>query len=157
MHRGFTKRWRKRWDAGYHQDHLLWVIMDYAIDHARGTAGKVYLKEFNLTINVERGDFVFSYRGLAKTLKASVKQIRSRCGFIESTGFWARKRAHPCMVVSLCKYNLYNPLNDKQGHSKGHTEGTPWAQYNECKKNDKERARAKDHLPLVKNGEFVNE
>jgi hypothetical protein len=131
--------------------------MDYAIDHAAGKPGKVYLKEHNTMVEVERGDFIFSYRNLAKTLGATVKQIRARCGFIESTGFWARKRAHPCMVVNLCKYNIYNPLNNEQGHSKGHTKGTPWAQYKECKKNVKKNACAKDHLPLVKNGEYVDE
>ena len=34
MHRGYTKRWRKRWDKGYHKDPVLWIMMDYFIDFA---------------------------------------------------------------------------------------------------------------------------
>ena len=42
MNRGYTKRWRKKRDKGYHQDPLLWVMMDYFIDYAN-------YKEFGFT------------------------------------------------------------------------------------------------------------
>ena len=126
MHRGYTKRWRKRWDKGYHKDRLLWVMMSYFIDFATYKD-----KEFAFTwkgkvveiIKLKRGQCFFTYKGLADFLtgpknNVSRKMVRERTRTLQKIGFLEHQYGHKYQVVTISNYEKYNPIEDrKEPHS----------------------------------------
>ena len=127
MHRGYTKRWRKRWDKGYHKDLLLWVMMDWFIDHANYKE-----KEFPFVwkgavvemVKIKRGECFFTFEGLANRLKGpnnavSRKMVRSRVQILEKIGFLGHKSGRKYQVVSILNYDLYNPPKETEGRQSG--------------------------------------
>jgi hypothetical protein len=131
MERGYTKRWRKRWDKGYHKDPVLWIMMDYFIDFATWKD-----KEFMFTaprrtphiVKLKRGDCFFTYAGLAEFLsgrkpneiQVSRKMVKVRTSFLQKIGFLGHTQGRDYQIVSVLNYDKYNQLEDEQEHTQGH-------------------------------------
>ncbi len=136
MHRGYTIRWRKRWDKGYHQDHLLWVMMDWFIDHANYEDGEKYMLGYGI-VKLKRGQHVFGTPSMAKYFNASEKRIRNRLAILEKTEFMAIKRGYRFSIATIINYNKYQDkenlkgkLKGKQREDRGKIEGTQGATHN---------------------------
>lgn len=128
MHRGYTKRWRKRWDKGYHQDLLLFVMMDYFIDFATwkdkefAFAWKGKIVEM---VKTKRGQCFFTFKQLANFLtgpknKVSRKMIRERVKILQKIGFLEHKQGHQYQVVTILNYDKYNPTDEEAAHQPAH-------------------------------------
>ena len=113
MHRGFTKRWRKRWEHGYHKDRLLWIMIDYLIDHASFEDKKVYFERYG-TIELKRGEIIYGRKGLAKILFASQREIRTRISALETIGFLTIKTTNRFTIATICNYDIYNPTEKQE-------------------------------------------
>jgi len=109
MHRGYTKRWRKRWDSGYQQDPLLWVMMDYFIDFATYRDKEVFKKDVG-KIKLLRGEWHFTYRELAKFMSVNPRRIRTCISTLSKIGFLTLKPTHQYTIASVNKYDTYQPL-----------------------------------------------
>jgi len=105
MERGWTKRWRKRWDAGYHRDPLLWTMMDYLIDHANHEDKQWF--DGKKTITIKRGQYVTSQPKLAEIFGAGRQQIRARLAIMESIGFSTNKATKRYSIITVCNYGKY--------------------------------------------------
>lgn len=113
MHRGYTKRWRKRWDSGYHKDRLLWIMMDYLIDHASHEDKKVYFERYG-NIELRRGQILFGRNDLATKLFASPQQIRTRIIILKTIDFLTIETTNKFSIATICNYDLYNPREQKE-------------------------------------------
>jgi uncharacterized phage protein (TIGR02220 family) len=102
---GWTKRHRKRWDKGYHTDLLLWVMMDYFIDHANFEDKEWFDGAQKITI--KRGQCVFSQPTMAKFFKVGRRQIRTRLIVLENIGFSTIKTTKRYSIITICNYNRY--------------------------------------------------
>jgi hypothetical protein len=111
MHRGWTKRWRKRWDTGYHRDPLLWVIMSWFIDHANHTDKTLFIAGKKLT--VKRGQRVYSQPRLAEFFGVGRRQIRTRLDVLENIGFLTNKTTKKYSIATVLNYDKY------QGNDEG--------------------------------------
>ena len=128
MHRGYTKRWRKRWDNGYHHDPLMWVMMDYFIDFAQYQDKKIpYIHKGRIVdmLELKRGQCFFTYTGLATFLnsrkfKVSRKMVELRTSVLHRIGFLGHKKGRRYQVVTIHNYDKYNPLPEDEGRVKGH-------------------------------------
>lgn len=140
MHRGFTKRWRKRWDSDYHHDHLLFVMMEYFIDFAAWKDTKIYKKGVGM-VEINRGECVYTIRELAHTLHTTPRKIRSRMNTLQTIGFLTQQTTQHHTVASIVKYDTYNPIDnindtqdDKQATHQRHTSDTLLLKNKEGKK-----------------------
>ena len=106
MKKGFTKRWRKRWDKGYHTDHFLWVLMDYFIDFANYKDRDVYLKNVGV-VCVKRGQHLFGTRALADFFNVGRQQLRTTLKKLETIGFLTRKITHHYSIATVINYDTY--------------------------------------------------
>lgn len=136
MHRGYTIRWRKRWDKGYHKDHLLWVMMDWFIDHANYEDNETYLPNYG-TVKLERGQHIFGIPSMARYFNVSEKRIRTRLKILEKTEFLAIKRTNRFSIATITNYSRYQDNENRkgkqkggQGASKGQAEGKQGATHN---------------------------
>lgn len=128
MHRGYTKRWRKRWDNGYHHDPLMWVMMDYFIDFAAYRDKKVpYIHGGRIVsmVKIKRGQCFFTYSGLANFLnsrkfKVSRKMVTKRTWALQKIGFLGHNKGRRYQIVTILNYDRYNPLPESEEHVKGH-------------------------------------
>ena len=110
MREGYTKRWRKRWDKGYHKDLLLWALMDYFIDHAAYKTGKKYLKQSGV-VHLRRGECIFGTRSLSDFFGVGRQQIRHRIKLLREIGFISTLRTTRLYsVATILNYDKYNPL-----------------------------------------------
>ena len=107
MHRGYTKRWRRRWDKEYHKDHLLWVLMDYFIDHANYKDTEIYIKGAGL-IPLKRGDHVFGTPSLAGLMGVDRQRVRSKLKILKKIGFLTIKTTNKFSIATVINYNTYN-------------------------------------------------
>jgi hypothetical protein len=112
MHRGYTKRWRKRWDKNYHHDPNLWLLMDFFIDHANYKDTEVYFPNVG-TIPVKRGQRVFGTRKLAEFLRVARGVLRRKLKILESIGFLTLQTTHQYSIATVLNYDKYNPLKDE--------------------------------------------
>ena len=124
MHRGYTIRWRKRWDKGYHKDPLLWVMMDWFIDHAAWEDKEVFLKDVGI-VKLKRGEVIFGINQLASFIGTSPKRIRTRLSLLEKSNkdggleFLARKRASKYSIGFVINYKTYQDKENLKGNQKG--------------------------------------
>ena len=109
MHRGYTKRWRKRWDKGYHKDPLMWVLMDYFIDFATYKDKEVFKKGTG-KIKLKRGQWHFTYRELAKFMAVNPRRIRTCMSMLSKVGFSTLEPTHLYTIVTVIKYDTYQPI-----------------------------------------------
>ena len=132
MHRGYTKRWRKRWDKGYHQDFLLWALMDYFIDFANWKENEFpFLWKGKLVdmVKLKRGQCFFTFKSLAEFFegpknKVSRKMVRERIKILEKIGFLEHEQGHQYQIVTVLNYDKYNPIEDNEGHKPAHQSTT---------------------------------
>jgi len=111
---GWTKRWRARWSKGYHKDHLLWVFMDYLIDHAVYQEETVFRKGVG-KINMQRGEVVFSERELADFLGVDRQRIRTALRSLKKSEFLTQdltqNPTHGITHIKIVNYDTYQSDN----------------------------------------------
>jgi len=162
MNRGYTKRWRKKWDRGYHQDPLLWVMMDYFIDFANYKETTVYCAGVGL-VPLKRGQHIYSLRRLAELLNVDMGQIRRRLKILETIQFISIRTTNHFSIASVINYDLYqnqelmfdtptDTPNDKQTAQARQTNDKQTTLPNKDKKdkkvkNDKKTTKADFVLP----------
>lgn len=136
MHKGYTIRWRKRWDKGYHEDHLLWVMMDWFIDHAAHENKEVYLKNYGI-VKIKRGQVIFGLLSISRYLRTSIKRIRVRLKILEKIEFLAIRRTNRFSIATILNYDKYQDKElrkgkqaDKQRASQGQAKGKQGATNN---------------------------
>lgn len=112
MNRGYTKRWRKRWDKGYHRDPLLWIMMDYFIDFANHCDSEVYLAGAGI-IPLKRGQHVFGTAQMADFLGVDRGRIRRKLKILENINFLTIKTTSKYSIATIINYDTYNTLIDK--------------------------------------------
>lgn len=119
MERGYTKRWRKRWEKNYHKDRLLWVLMDYFIDHANYQDVDIYLKGVG-SIPLKRGQHVFGTVKLARFIGVDRQRIRTKLTILKNIGFLTIKTTNKYSIASIINYNTYNPLKTTTNQQNDH-------------------------------------
>lgn len=129
MHRGYTKRWRKRWDKGYHKDWLLFMLMEYFIDHANWEDREFFHEMNKEMILVRRGECYFTHSSLAAFFTSPVqnvsrKMIASRVAKLCKIGFLGRIKGHRYQIVRVLKYDTYNQPESGKGRTDGHRTAT---------------------------------
>ena len=119
VERGYTKRWRKRWEKNYHKDRLLWVLMDYFIDHANYQDVDIYLKGVG-SIPLKRGQHVFGTVKLARFIGVDRQRIRTKLTILKNIGFLTIKTTNKYSIASIINYNTYNPLKTTTNQQNDH-------------------------------------
>ena len=125
MYRGYTKRWRKRWDKGYHQDPLLFMMMDYFIDFANYENKEIaYIWKGKLIrmVEIKRGQHFFTIKGLTEFLKGpknklSRKKVRGRIATLKEIGFLGIQSTQHYSIATVLNYDIYNPLSGQEGQT----------------------------------------
>jgi len=116
MHRGYTKRWRKRWDKGYHYDPDLWLLMDYFIDHANYRDTRVFFPGCGL-IPLKRGQHIFGTPQLSVFMRWDRGRTRRKLKILKNIGFLTIKTTNKYSIASVINYDTYQPTdqqNDQQ-------------------------------------------
>lgn len=110
MDSGWTKRWRKRWTKGYHQNFLLWILMDYFIDFAAYEPKDMYFKGHGV-VHLERGEWAFTQRELAKFFNVGRQQIRAQLELLKNTDFLTQdttqSKTQHITKIRINKYDTY--------------------------------------------------
>ena len=104
MNRGYTKRWRKRWDKGYHTDIYLWLLMDYFIDFANYKDKKIYFPGCGM-VSLKRGQHIFGYRKASEFLNISFSMVRRKIKLLETIGFLTLKATHQYSIATVINYD----------------------------------------------------
>lgn len=112
MNRGYTKSWRKRWDKDYCQDLLLFVMMQYFIDHANWRDTEIYFPNVG-AIPLKRGDHLFSTRKLSMKLRVHRQRIRTKLKMLENIGFLTRRTTHRYTIISVVNYDIYQSDDER--------------------------------------------
>jgi len=113
---GFTLRWRKRWDKGYHRDPILWLMMDYFIDFANHTDREIFFKGAG-KILIKRGDHIFGTSQLSVFLGIDRSLTRRKLKILEDIGFLTIKTTNKYSIASVVNYDTYQSKkfrNDQQ-------------------------------------------
>ena len=121
MHRGYTKRWRKRWDKDYCQDHLLFTMMEYFIDHANYRDTEVFFPNIG-TIPLKRGEHIFSTVKLAAKLGVDRQRIRSKLKILKNIKFLTSQSTNRYTKVFVINYNIYQPEDKETNQPNYHQE-----------------------------------
>jgi hypothetical protein len=108
MHRGYTKHWRKRWEKDYCKDHLLWVMMDYFIDHANYKDTEIFFPNIG-TIPLKRGEHIFSTVKLAEKLGVDRQRVRSKLKILKNIKFLTSRPTNRYTKVFVINYDTYQP------------------------------------------------
>ena len=106
MYRGYTKRWRKRWDKNYHYDSLLWLLMDYFIDFANYKDSEVYFPNAGL-IPLKRGQHIFGTPQIADFLRANRGRIRRKLIILKNIGFLTIRTTNRYSIATIINYDTY--------------------------------------------------
>ena len=69
--------------------------------------------------DVKRGQFVTSYSNLSMQTGLSVKQVRIRIDRLIDSGEIEYEGASNYSVITICKYNTYQPKHEEEGQTKG--------------------------------------
>lgn len=140
MNRGYTKRWRKRWDTGYQTDPLLWVMMDYFIDYANYKDSEVYCPGYGM-VKLKRGDHIYSLRRMGELLNVDIGKIRRRLKILQGIKFLTLQTTHHFSLASVINYDTYqtqetnhDTQNDIQPTPDRHLTDTSTALPNKVKK-----------------------
>jgi len=120
MHKGYTKRWRKRWDKSYHLDPYLWLLMDYFIDYANYKDSEVFFPDIGV-IPLKRGQHIFGTRKLSEFLRVDRGVIRRKLKILKNIGFLTLQTTHQYTIATIQNYNIYqqqevndDPPNDQE-------------------------------------------
>lgn len=90
-------------------------------------------------ITVKRGQLVTSIENLAIANSMSIKQIRLRLDKLEKTGEISRKKTNKYTVITVCKYDTYQCIDESKGQTKGKQKA------NEGQTEGKQRATTKEY------------
>ena len=110
MERGYTKRWRKRWDKGYHTDVHLWVMMDYFIDFANYKEKMIFFPNCGM-IKLKRGEHIFGYRKVSEFLNMDMSMCVRKIKLLEKIGFMTIQSTNRYSIASVINYDLYQNNN----------------------------------------------
>jgi hypothetical protein len=140
LRKGYVRAFRRAWEDPAFlnlRDASIWqYIFQNAVHEPEGR-----LVPFNgRKVPLQRGQFITSIRYLAEGFKVSEKVIRRALKGIEEGGLATLQKAHSGTIISVCKYNVYQPLPEVEGTPKGtarahqgHTKGTNTNQLNKQK------------------------
>ena len=142
MHRGFTKRWRKRWDKGYHLDSELWLLMDYFIDFANYKDSEVYIKYCGL-VPLKRGQHLFGTSQLSGFLGWPAGLVRRKILILKNIGFLTIRTTNRYSIATVINYNTYQP-SDRNTTSKRQAERQAERQATD-QQNDKQPTTPKEY------------
>jgi hypothetical protein len=111
-------------------------------------------------ITLPRGSFVCSYATMAKFCSLSLQQVRDSFTHLQNVDFATYSRTHRHTVVTVCKYDTYQPLKDSENTNKNtvgtqsehsrNTVGTPAKEYRSLEARKPEGLLAGQ--PLAQNG-----
>jgi uncharacterized phage protein (TIGR02220 family) len=123
---GYTLRWRKRWDKGYHPDLLMWVLMDYFIDFANWESTEVYVKGHGL-VKLERGQHLFGTKNLASFFGVTRQKLRSAIKRLEKVDFLTTRTTNRFSIATVINYVTYQdkPGGDNQQNGQKNANRTP--------------------------------
>lgn len=126
MHRGYTKRWRKRWDKKYHRDPYLFILMEYFIDFANHKDSEIYFPNVGV-IPLKRGQHIFGTQQLAEFIGIGRQRIRSKLKLLEKLNFLTIKSTNKYSIATVINYDIYNPQAeaDNQQNKKRATSTQP--------------------------------
>jgi len=110
MHRGYTKRWRKRWDKGYHYDPDLWLLMSYFIDFANYKDSEVYFPNAGL-IPLKRGQHIFGTPQLSAFLGWDRNRTRRKLKILKNINFLTIQTTNRYSIATVINYNTYQPTD----------------------------------------------
>jgi len=100
--------------------------------------------------DVKRGQFVTSYSNLSMQTGLSVKQVRIRIDRLIDSGEIEYEGASNYSVITICKYNTYQPKHEEEGQTKG-TQKTHKGQTK-----GKQRATTKEGKEVEEGKEYKN-
>jgi len=106
MHRGYTKRWRKRWDKKYHLDSDLWLLMDYFIDFANHRDSNVYFPGCGL-IPLKRGQHIFGTPQISAFLGWDRSLTRRKLKILKNIGFLTIRSTNKYSIATIINYDTY--------------------------------------------------
>ena len=69
--------------------------------------------------DIKRGQFVTSLQNLSAQTGLSVKQIRTRIKRLVESGEIKQKGANKFTIITVCKYDTYQPKHEDEGQTKG--------------------------------------
>ena len=107
---GFTLRHRKRWQGSYHLDPLLWVMMDWFIDHAQWEDKTVKMPG-KKAIKLKRGQCIFSERKLSEFFKVGRRRIRTRLDSMKNNEFSTHQTTQQVSIATILNYDKYQHAN----------------------------------------------
>ena len=97
--------------------------------------------------HIKRGSFITSYGNIANDTGLTVKKVRTALKNLEKTGEIKRKSGTQNTLITICKYDIYQSFNDKEGTQKaneGQTEGNQRATTNNDNNIKNDNTYAKD-------------
>ena len=105
MYRGYIKLWRKTLDAGWLQNHKLWVLWSWCLMKASH-------KEFDVIVGCQSvhlmpGDFIFGLKVASKELRLSIQSIRTLLDFLKNTQNLTIKSTNKFSIISIINWNAY--------------------------------------------------
>jgi hypothetical protein len=115
VHRGYTKRWRKRWDKKYHYDKDLWCLMDYFIDFANYKDSEVYFPNVGM-ISLKRGEHIFGTPQTSEFLRIDRSRLRRKLKILENIGFLTIRSTNKYSIATVINYDIYQPQETPDDH-----------------------------------------
>lgn len=105
MNRGYVKLWRKTLDAGWLQNHKLFVFWCWALMKASH-------KEYDLIVGYKQvhlmpGEFVFGIRKASAELNISVQSLRTILECLKTSGNLTLKPTHQFSIISITNWDIY--------------------------------------------------
>ncbi len=116
--KGYTLRWRKRWDKGYHEDLLMWVLMDYFIDFANWEKSEVYIKGYGL-VKLQRGEHLFGTKKLSDFFGTSRRKVRLALERLEKLDFMSIRTSNRFSIATIINYDTYQNMTGCGGQQNG--------------------------------------
>jgi len=118
MRQGYTKRWRKRWDKGYHLDPVLWVLMSYFIDHANYRDSEVYMPNVGL-IPIKKGQHIFGTLQLSVFMRIDRSLLRRKLKILENIGFLTIEATNRYSIATVINYSTYQDSDQQNDQQNG--------------------------------------
>lgn len=160
MLNGYIKLWRKSLDTSIWEDSDLWKTFCCCLLLANHKEAWFVIPGIKTPIRVKPGQFITGRFEFHKTMYPKKKK-RNKSPL---TAWRWLKILEKLEILNIKSYNKFSIITVTNWHrhqkreQQTNNRRTTDEHKQEGLKNDKEPAiRKKDHLPLVKNGEFVNE
>lgn len=105
MHRGYTKRWRKKWDSDLARHPLANHLFDYLIDHAAWQETETSHR-YKFTV-LQRGDVLIGTEQMAANTGLSRQTVRTALTYLKSTSRITIKSTNRFSIISIINYDTY--------------------------------------------------